>query len=107
MLYTLILILDTLILILDVGNSFYKHVYLHQVSSYNLTGGLGRRAYTYFREMMRHGGPNYLGKITKSLVNNHKEKILKTPLQHFTDVHVNISNVLEEVSKILALKINT
>ena len=88
-------------MILDVAKAFSKHITVHQVSAYNISTGLERKSFAFFRKMLRNGGQNYMGKITPELIREYKEEIIKTPIVHYTDVTLNVSDIVGKVTKIL------
>ena len=88
-------------IITDVMEAFSKHINAHQVSAYNFSKGIERKAFAFFRKMLRNGGPNYMGKITPGLIAEYKEEIINTPIVHYTDVTLNVSDIVRVVANIL------
>lgn len=82
----------------DVAAAFHNETNLMRLEEFNITSTFDQRAYTFFRNMYRKGGPMYYTHITKELKEKYKDDIIKTPPEHFTEVYLNVSKLVSMVT---------
>ena len=90
-------------IIADVADIFYPYVDFVKYEAWNITDNFKPRARVFFQNMNRIAGKP-LNAFNRSMIDAHKDEILKTPPKHFVNVWLNTSDIVRTIKKKLKQK---